>query len=49
MLKNYEITKVVDFGGPLSPIMIAPIQITLCGGRYVCKEALVKVLTKFTA
>jgi hypothetical protein len=41
--------KVADFGGPLSPIMIAPIQIKLSGGRYVCKEVLAKVLKNFTA
>jgi hypothetical protein len=41
--------KVVDFGGRMSPIMIAPIQITLGGGRYVCKKALVNVLKNFTA
>jgi hypothetical protein len=41
--------KVVDFGGRMSPIMNAPIQITLEGGRYVCKEALVKVIKYFTA
>jgi hypothetical protein len=39
MVKNYEIMKIADFGSRLSPIMIAPIQITLSGGRYVCKEA----------
>jgi hypothetical protein len=48
MVKNYEIVKIADFGSPLSPIMIAPSQITLRGGRYVCKDALVKVLKNFT-
>jgi hypothetical protein len=49
MLKNFKIMKIADFDGPLSPILIAPIQITLGGGRYVCKDALVKVLKNFTA
>jgi hypothetical protein len=40
--------KIADFDGPLSPILIAPIQITLSSGRYLYKEALVKVLKNFT-